>query len=291
MNLYLFWSVCQVDESLWHKFSVIRSQQWLRNSVITPCGVLTDRRSTLPFCIMATLRSRLTKPLGHALGYLRYSTSHQGGNSLGRQAEALDRWSQRTGATLLAIFFDPAVSRTTEHAERPGLAAALDAVRSLRASVLVAETVSRWAFDAPILESIRTALRSRGARLATADETGDADLDEDRQDFECLYSKREIKQIRARTKGALAVKRLRGERVGAIPFGKCLDPDGKHLAPCPAEQAIIVRAKQLSDLGLSIRKIAASLDAEGCLGRTGWPLSHTQVHRIVKPLLEAERAA
>jgi len=225
-----------------------------------------------------------------AYGYVRYSTDKQGENSVGRQCEAIERWSARVGVQLLGVFFDFATSRTTEHGERPGLVAALDTVKGQGISVLVAENVSRWAFDAVILGAIRTELVKRGARLATADETGNADLDEDRQDFEAMFSKREIKQIRQRTKGALAVKKLRGELTGSAPFGKRVGSDGVHLEANPDEVAIIARAKALSDAGGTVRGIAATLAAEGIVGRTGRALSHTQVHRILRPLLLAASA-
>jgi DNA invertase Pin-like site-specific DNA recombinase len=252
-------------------------------------------------------KAKRTTQAGTASGYIRYSTEKQGENSAGRQAEAIERWAARTGVTLLGFFFDFAVSRATAHGERPGLVGALDELQQRPAGALVAETVSRWAFDGAILEAIRIALRDRKSRLATADESGDADLDEDHQDFQALFSKHEVKAIRKRTKGALAVKRMRGERVGAVPFGQQLAHDGAHrihkvtgtrvcapfcpgclhLTEHPTEAATIRRAKALSEEGLSIRAIAERLAAEGHVGRTGAPLSHTQVHRFLRPLLAA----
>jgi DNA invertase Pin-like site-specific DNA recombinase len=238
---------------------------------------------------MATIRQTPKQTNGIAWGYVRYSTAKQGENSAERQCQALERWAKRTGVELVAVAYDPAVSRTTDHGERPGLTAALDGLHGSGAA-LVAETVSRFAGDGYILETIRRQLGKSGARLATADETGNADLDEDRQDFEAMFSKREIKQIRARTKGALAVKKMRGERVGGIPYGKRLAADGVHLETDDAEQAVIARAKALSDTGLSVRAIATALAAEGIVGRTCNALSHTQVHRFLRPLLVAEAA-
>jgi len=239
---------------------------------------------------MATLRQIPKKGAPVAWGYVRYSTDKQGENSAERQCAALERWAARMGVELVAVAYDPAVSRTLDHGARQGLTAALDGARESGA-VLVAETVSRFAGDGYILEAIRRQLGRRGSRLATADETGNADLDEDRQDFEAMFSKREIKQIRSRTKGALAVKKLRGERVGCIPYGKRLAPDGVHLEVDESELTVVARAKALSDTGLSVRGIAAQLAREGIVGRTGNPLSHTQVHRFLRPLLLAEVAA
>lgn len=230
-----------------------------------------------------------------AWGYVRYSTAMQGENSAERQCQALERWAARTGVELVAVAYDPELSRTTEHAERPGLTKALDSVPP--GGVLCAETVSRFAGDNYILGAIRRELRRRGARLATADETGDPDLDEDRQEFEAMFSRREIKQIRQRTKGALAVKKLRGELTGAPPFGMRAvpDPNGRTvprtgrplmvLVPDASEQAVIRRAKALSDEGLTVRAIAVRLEAEGIRNRRGKPLAFQTIALFLRPLL------
>jgi len=263
-------------------------------------------RTSLGGADMATVRKRKEASVVQAVAVVRYSTEHQGENSVGRQCEAIERWAARFGVQLVAVFFDYATSRTTEHHARPGLSAAIDSLT--KGTVLVAENVSRYAGDAVILGGIRAACTKRGARLATADETGDADLDEDRQDFEALFSKREIKMIRRRTKGALAVKKLRGERLGNVPFGFRRKLDDQHVMrrgvrmcalSCMGclhiesdehEQRIIARAKVLSDVGLSVRAIAAALNEEGFRTRKGTPFSHTLVHRFLQPLLIAEAA-
>lgn len=242
----------------------------------------------------------------NAIGYVRYSTMHQGDNSIGRQCDAIERWAARSGAHLLAVYIDREVSRTKDHDERPGLMAAIDALKP--GAVLVAENVSRYAGSPSILDGIRRAAQRMKARVTTADASGDDDLDEDRQDFEALFSKREIKNIRKRTKGALAIKKMRGELVGHPPFGFRRKADGEHViqrgrracaidcAGClhveadPSEQGIIRQAVKLSDDGLSVRAIAAELAAAGHVGRKGKPLSHTQVHRILDRVLREREA-
>lgn len=256
---------------------------------------------------MATTRKTASNT---AWGYVRYSTDKQGLASVLRQVEAIERWAARTGTELLGISFDYELSRTLDHGARPGLGYALDVVRAHKIGVLVGESVSRLAGDGFILETIRRQL-PKGSRLATSDETGDRDLDEDRQEFDAMFSRREIKQIRQRTKGALAAKKMLGQVIGQVPWGFRLKADGEHvvrdgvkrckpasqtghecagcrnLEPDPVEQGVVARAKELSDGGLSLRKIAGALEAESVVGRTGHPLSAVQVHRFLRPLLEA----
>jgi DNA invertase Pin-like site-specific DNA recombinase len=87
--------------------------------------------------------------------------------------------------------------------------------------------------------------------------------------------------IRSRTRAALAAKKSRGERVGAVPYGFRLAADGLHLEPHEAEQAVIANVRQLAGEGLSQRAIVAALAARGVTGRTGAALGQTQVARML----------
>jgi DNA invertase Pin-like site-specific DNA recombinase len=262
---------------------------------------------------MATTRKTAKKATLTAWAYVRYSTDKQGQNSIDRQRESIARWAERAKVTLVGESSDLELSRTLDHGERPGLVAALETIRTRHVDMLVAESVSRLAGDSYILGAIRREL-PKGARLVTCDDVGVPDLDEDMQEFRAMHSRQEIKQIRARTKGALAAKRLRGEISGTLRYGWRRKANGLHVggrdrrcaADCtgclhpeqdPAEQAVIARVKALSDTGLAIRAIAARLAVEGVVGRphkrggTPAPLSHTQVHRMLRPLLIAEEEA
>jgi len=57
--------------------------------------------------------------------------------------------------------------------------------------------------------------------------------------------------IRARTRAALAVKKTRGERVGAVPFGYRLAADGVHVDKDEGEQATIARVRELHAVWIS----------------------------------------
>ncbi|MEZ6010111.1 MAG: recombinase family protein, partial [Planctomycetota bacterium] len=75
--------------------------------------------------------------------------------------------------------------------------------------------------------------------------------------------------ISARTRAALAVKRSRGQRIGAIPYGFRVAYDGKTLLPDDHEQAVIARARELHAEGLSLRAIGRALIEEGHAPRAG----------------------
>ena len=66
-----------------------------------------------------------------------------------------------------------------------------------------------------------------------------------------------------RTRAALAVKKSRGERVGSVPFGSRLAPDGVSLEAEQREVAALARIQALRAEGLAFRAIARALESEG----------------------------
>ena len=88
--------------------------------------------------------------------------------------------------------------------------------------------------------------------------------------------------IRSRTRAALAAKRSRGERIGTLPYGYRLAPDGVHLEADGTEQAVLASVRELAGEGLSQRAIVAKLAGRGVVGRKGAPLQQTQVARILR---------
>lgn len=97
---------------------------------------------------------------------------------------------------------------------------------------------------------------------------------------------------RTLVRGALARKKSQGEKTGGhAPYGQRMASDGLHLEEDPGEQAIIARAKALSDAGLTVRAIAAALAAEGHRNRAGKPLAFQAIGLFLRPLLANESEA
>jgi DNA invertase Pin-like site-specific DNA recombinase len=78
-----------------------------------------------------------------------------------------------------------------------------------------------------------------------------------------LFAQYERALIRSRTTAALAVKKGRGERVGAVPIGFRTTGGQQQLCIEPTEQAALTRLRELRETGHSMRSIAAILNAEG----------------------------
>jgi hypothetical protein len=88
-------------------------------------------------------------------------------------------------------------------------------------------------------------------------------------------------------KAALDHKRQKDERIGNLPYGKTLAPDGTHPDPYPPEQVVIAAVRRLRQGGLSHKKIARRLTARGFISRAGTPFSHIHVRRMLAQPVEA----
>ena len=91
-------------------------------------------------------------------------------------------------------------------------------------------------------------------------------------------------QICERTKAAMSVKKSRGERIGAVPYGYDLSSDGTTLVENPAERAVIEEIRSMRSSGGHLQPIARSLTAHGVPTKTGksdrW--THQAVARILR---------
>ena len=217
-----------------------------------------------------------------AVAYLRVSTDEQ---RLGPEAQraAIEAWAQREGVAVVAWHTDAGVSGGSDIADRPALVAALGELRAVRAGVLVVAKRDRLARDVAVAATVERAAKACGAKVLSADGTANGDTPADAfmrtmLDGAAAY---ERALIRARTKAALAAKRARGERAGAVPYGFTATPDGRLVAN-EAEQKAIALVRQYRAAGLPLRAIVAELARAGIVSRTGRPLQLTQVARMTK---------
>lgn len=217
-----------------------------------------------------------------AVGYLRVSTDEQ---RLGPEAQraAIEAWAAREGVSVAAWHVDAGVSGATGIEGRPALCAALSALRELGAGVLVVAKRDRIARDVVVAATIERAAALAGARLVSADGTGNGDTPADAFmrtviDGAAAY---ERGLIRARTKAALAAKAARSERVGEVPYGFRVAADGVRIETSDAEQAVLAAVRELAAAGLSQRAIARELEARRLLSRAGRAFGKTQVARML----------
>jgi len=219
---------------------------------------------------------------GVAVAYLRVSTEDQ---RLGPEAQraAIEAWAARSRVTIVAWHVDQGVSGGTDIGDRPALVAALGELRATGAGVLVVAKRDRLARDVYVAATIERAAAACGARVAAADGAGNGETPADAfmrtiLDGAAAY---ERALIRARTKAALAAKSARGERVGSVPYGARVAPDGRRLEADEAELATVAQARELAGRGLSLRRVAAELAARGVVSRTGRDFLPAQIARMI----------
>lgn len=220
-------------------------------------------------------RPRLAPDPGLGVAYLRCSTDRQD-LSPDAQRDAIRAWAGGAGVTVVAWHEDLGVSGGADLEKRPGLLAALDAVREHGAGVLVVAKRDRLARDVLVAAMVDRLVARQGASIVAADGTGNGDGPEAAlmRTLIDAFAQYERAVIGTRTRAALAVKKARGERVGGIPYG--YRNEGGVLVEELEEQAVIARARELRAEGLSLRAIGRVLLAEGHMPRSAdaW---HVQV--------------
>ena len=215
-----------------------------------------------------------------AVAYLRASTDEQH-LSPDVQRAAIEAWATHEGVVVAAWHVDASVSGAAEIDGRPGLVAALGELRAVGAGVLVVSRRDRLARDVGVAATIERAASASGAHVVSADGVANGDTPADKFLRTILDAAAEYERalIRARTRGALAAKRARGERAGTVPYGFTADAAGR-LSPCAAEQEVIRQVKALRAAGLSFRAINAELARVGLVGRTGNMIGLEQLTKI-----------
>jgi DNA invertase Pin-like site-specific DNA recombinase len=222
-----------------------------------------------------------------AVAYIRVSKDDQ---KLGPEAQRaqVEAWAGREGVQVAAYCVDDGVCSIDPIAERPALLAALAALRTHGAGILVVAKRDRIARDPMLTRAVEGEAARMGAVVVSAAgeaSGGTAPADVMMRGVVDLFAEYERGLIRARTKAALAVKSARGECVGQVPYG--FVREGARLVAVEREQATIARARVLAVEGRSLRAVAAQLAVEGHVSRKGSTFSACQVARMV----EGQRAA
>lgn len=231
---------------------------------------MTQRRRTAPTASPRT-----------AVAYLRVSTDEQ---HLGPEAQraAITAWATREGVSVVAWCCDAGVSGAAAIADRPELLAALAALREHGAGVLAVAKRDRLARDVMAAAMIDRMVVDAGARVVSAAGEG-TDSDDPSavlmRRMVDAFAEYERALIAARTRAALAVKRSRGEATSHAPFG--FRAVGGVLVADEAEQAVIAQVRAARARGMTVRAIAAELEAAGIVSRKGRPLAVSAVGELV----------
>ena len=215
-----------------------------------------------------------------AVSYLRVSTEEQG-LGIEAQRDAVRLYCAREGHVFVSEHVDLGVSGAAPMDRRQGLLDAMGALR--RGWVLVAAKRDRIARDPFVAMLVEREAERLGARVACVDgNNGDGAGDVLMRRMLDAFAEFERAQIGIRTRAALHVKRVRGERIsGRPPFGYRF-VEGR-IESEPAEHVILARMAGLRLKGTGPAAIARDLEADGVVnprtGRVRW--SRQQVHQVL----------
>ena len=220
------------------------------------------------------------------IAYSRVSTVRQGESGLGLEAQRaqVEQLAAARGAVVLAEFVEVDSGRK---ADRPQMAAPRAAARKLGAVLAVAK-LDRLARDAEfVLRLSREAERNgMGGFLFCDLPEIDATTAAGRLLLGLMGSiaEFEARRISERTRDALAAAKARGVKLGGLrPNTLKRNDQARDRATASAEQLRPILAP-LAAAGLSLRAMAQALAAAGHTGRTGEPLSPSQIRRQLQRL-------
>ena len=218
-----------------------------------------------------------------AIVYLRVSTDEQAASGLGLEAQeaACRAFCEARGWDVGAVFVDAGVSGATPADKRPGLMLALGSLK--RGCVLVAAKRDRLARSVGIAAVIEEMARRARASVVTPDAPDSDDpFSAAMRGMMDVFSQLERAMIRARTKAALAAKRARGEKTGGdLPIGRGVNAAGLLVPGDAAELEALTIIHELRADGMSLRAIAAELNARGVEAR-GARWHPTTVARVLQ---------
>ena len=217
-----------------------------------------------------------------AIGYVRVSTDKQAdhGVSLEAQAEKIRAMAVVHGADLADIIVE--AGESAKNLNRPGMARLLQLVDGRQLKIVIISKLDRLTRSVKDLCMLLERFERRGVALISVAESLDTSSAAGRLVLNIMtaVSQWEREAIGERTRDAMRHKRNQGQRVGNIAYGYRLANDEQHLEPDETEQAILahIRARRES---MTLRGLAAELNAQGFRTRRGSPWRHEYVKRIV----------
>jgi DNA invertase Pin-like site-specific DNA recombinase len=225
------------------------------------------------------------------VGYVRVSTDEQASSGLGLEAQraAIASLAKRRELELDAVHADEGVSGAEPAERRPGLTRALEDLH--RGDALLVAQPDRLGRDVP--EGIRLLgeLQAQGVVLICANGVStenDDDLSWLMMMLLLVLAEFQLRQGRTRTRSALAAKRARGERSGALPFGYELGDGGLLREDLEQLRALGVM-QRMRDAGESYHAIARELTTLGVKPKAGSTWHGSSVRSILATAARRQR--
>lgn len=201
--------------------------------------------------------------------YLRVSTARQAAEGIGLDAQEAKccAHAERMGWPVVAVFRDEGASGRDGVEDRPGLQAAIDAVKGTPGAVMVVYSISRLARRQRLLWNLLDDRDGYGLPVASATEAFDTATPTGRAMLGMIatFAQLEADMVSERTRDALAEVRAQGTRLGA--------PDMMRLG---AVESVKLAQELYASGKFSHRSLADELNARGVptakgAGAKWWP--------------------
>ncbi len=219
-----------------------------------------------------------------AIGYVRVSTAQQAdnGESLHLQRSKIRAMAEVQGAESVEVIVD--AGESAKSLRRPGMSQLLALVASGSVDTVIILKLDRLTRSVRTLADLLDTFDRNGVSLVSVGESLDTGSAAGRLVLNIMTSvgQWEREAIGERTREALASMKARGLRIGNVPFGHALSPDGVSLVECPEEQRLISIINGLRSKGHSLRAIATELNRQGYSTRSGSAWRHQYVANIAR---------
>ncbi len=219
-------------------------------------------------------------PLRCAL-YARYSSDLQSRASIEDQLRLCAARADREGWTVVGSFHDAAISGATTL--RPGYQGLLEAMRTGKMDVVLAESLDRFSRDLEHVAAFYKKVTFSRVRLVTLAEGEISELHVGlKGTMGALY----LKDLADKTRRGLVGRIQKGRAVGRVPYGYrairgVLGPDGEPERGLreidPVECEVVRRIFRDYAAGASTRTIARALNAEGVASPNGEDWSDSSI--------------
>jgi DNA invertase Pin-like site-specific DNA recombinase len=220
-----------------------------------------------------------------ALGYVRVSTDEQAreGISLEAQEAKIRAYAELNDLELIDVVVDAGLSG--KNLNRPGVKRLLAACAAGDTEAVIVYKLDRLTRKTKdLLFLVEDVFAARGVQFHSLSEKIDTTTAQGKFFLTLMGAMAQMERdlISERTRDALAHKRAQGQKTGGdVPFGYDATDDG-HLVALPEEQGAIRFMRRLRGMGLSLRAVAARLEARGYSPRRGGSWTAIGVSRVLE---------
>ena len=219
-----------------------------------------------------------------AIGYARRSKEDTSKTApLDTQITAIKRLAKEKGFKLVDIETDNGLSGKSLD-NRPGAQRVLNLVKDKLIDCVIVYRSDRLCRNTLEALQVKNLFIEKKVTYLSVEQGILSESSADSDFISTLFSaldERERKLVSERIKGKLSRMKEKGLRIGGqVRYGQAVKD--KQLVENTAEKALVGRIMQLKSAGLSVRKIAATVNAEGFTTRKRTSFGHNQIHRIIK---------